>query len=136
MPIIPVVPDQLVDPPADFVPDELAEPAMEQEDLEPDPIEIVDTDSIEPEEEFQAEEIEDRVETRRPGRGKVLRFIVFETLTIAVLLASAKMAVMQRYSENSLSTLYGTVVVFAAIAATIIPVVFFALPPRLPTDKQ
>jgi hypothetical protein len=120
----------------DIVPDQLAEPLMDQEELEPEEVEIFETDSIESEGEFQADEIQHHVETRRHRRTKLVRFIVFETLTIAVLLASAKMAVMERSSENSLAALYGTIVVIAAIAATVIPVIFFGLPPTLPTDKR
>jgi hypothetical protein len=65
-------------------------------------------------------------------RAKLLRFLVFEAIALAALLLFAKLEVQERFSGNSLTYLYGTVMFIAAIASALIPVIFYALPPRLP----
>lgn len=64
--------------------------------------------------------------------GKLLRFVIFETIALVALLVFAKLEVQERFSGNSLTYLYGTVMFIAAIACALIPVIFYALPPRLP----
>jgi hypothetical protein len=65
-------------------------------------------------------------------RAKLVRFFVFETIALAALLLFSKLEVQERFSGNSLTYLYGTVMFIAAIASALIPVIFYALPPRLP----
>jgi hypothetical protein len=65
-------------------------------------------------------------------RVKLVRFLIFETIAIVALLVFAKLEVQERFSGNSLTYLYGTVMFIAAIASALIPVIFYALPPRLP----
>jgi uncharacterized membrane protein YcjF (UPF0283 family) len=155
MPVIPVVPDQLAETASYYVEDETAfepEPsAMPVVPLVPDQLVGEESDDLQQEtvvDEIDASEEnfsdeQDDPEWRAADHGfdrprrrrKLIRFIIFETLVIAVVLVAAKLAVMERYSENSLSALYATIVVIAAIAAAIIPVLFFALPPTLPGDR-
>ena len=126
MPILPVVPDQLAEPIQEEV-----EPELEPE-LEP----IEEAEEEMPVYEFSAVQAEARSQTRRRGVKKLFRFLVLETFAVGVLLVSAKFAVAERFSENSLSYLYGTVMVIAVVAAAVIPVIFYALPPRLPPPRE
>jgi hypothetical protein len=64
--------------------------------------------------------------------GKLMRFLILETIALSALLVFAKLEVQERFSGNSLTYLYGTAMFIAAIASALIPVIFYALPPRLP----
>jgi hypothetical protein len=64
--------------------------------------------------------------------GKLVRFLVLETIALSALLVFAKLEVEERFSGNSLTYLYGTAMFIAAIASALIPVIFYALPPNLP----
>lgn len=64
--------------------------------------------------------------------GKLVRFLIFETIAFGALLVFAKLEVEERFSGNSLTYLYGTAMFIAAAASALIPVIFYALPPRLP----
>lgn len=64
--------------------------------------------------------------------GKLARFLILETIAFGALLVFAKLEVEERFSRNSLTYLYGTAMFIAAAASALIPVFFYALPPRLP----
>ncbi|MGH8099840.1 MAG: hypothetical protein ACREIW_00985 [Chthoniobacterales bacterium] len=64
--------------------------------------------------------------------GKLVRFLIFEAIAFSALLVFAKLEVEERFSGNSLTYLYGTAMFIAGIASALIPVIFYALPPRLP----
>ena len=118
MPVMPTVPDQL----------EQAKEVNVQA-AEPEP------KWIEPPKEIQAQyegsaPLDHALARRR--RTKLLRFLIFETIALVALLIFAKLEVQERFSGNSLTYLYGTVMFIAAIASALSPVIFYALPPRLP----
>jgi len=64
--------------------------------------------------------------------GKLMRFLILEAIALSALLVFAKLEVEERFAGNSLTYLYGTAMFIAAIASALIPVIFYALPPRLP----
>ena len=72
----------------------------------------------------------------RRRRNKLIRFVFFEGVAIAALLVFAKLEVRERFSGNSLTYLYGTAMFLSALAAAVIPVIFYALPPTLPPNRQ
>jgi len=118
MPVMPTVPDQL---------EQVAESNVGTARPEPE--------WIEPPKEIPAQHegsapSDYGVAKRR--RTKLVRFLVFETIALVALLLFAKLEVQERFSGNSLTYLYGTVMFIAAIACALIPVIFYALPPRLP----
>ena len=118
MPVIPTVPDQLEQ--ATGISVEAAPPEPESTEL---PKEIlVQQKGFAP--------LDYGLVKRR--RTKLVRFLVFETIALVALLLFAKLEVQERFSGNSLTYLYGTVMFIAAIASALIPVIFYALPPRLP----
>ena len=67
---------------------------------------------------------------------KLVRFLVLEVLAVGALLVFAKLEVNERFSGNSLTYLYGTAMLISALAAAVIPVIFYALPPTLPSGRQ
>ena len=120
-------------PVATAVPDQLAETVPEYVDVEPDPIEMSEENV--PEYEFPAADAETH-SLRKHRRNKLIRFIVFEALAIGVFLVSTKLAIADQFAETSLTVLYKTLMFVAALAAAIIPVLFYALPPTLPPGRQ
>lgn len=131
MPILPVVPDQLAEP----IQEQLAPEPEPEPELEPELEPIEETEEEMPAYEFSGTQAEARSQRRRRVK-KLFRFLVFEALAVGALLLSAKFAVAERFSENSLSYLYGTVMVIAAIGAAVIPVIFYGLPPTLPPPRK
>ena len=124
LPVMPVAP---------AVPDQLAETVPEYVDAEPDPIEMSEENV--PQYEFPAADAEIH-SLRKHRRNKLIRFIVFEALAIGVFLVSTKLAIADQFAETSLTVLYKTLMFVAALAAAIIPVLFYALPPTLPPGRQ
>ena len=124
LPVMPVAP---------AVPDQIAETVPEYVDVEPDPIEMSEENV--PQYEFPAADAETH-SLRKHRRNKLIRFIVFEALAIGVFLVSTKLAIADQFAETSLTVLYKTLMFVAALAAAIIPVLFYALPPTLPPGRQ
>ncbi len=123
-PIIPVVPDQLGG---------IAQPAFRDNEPEVRPTKTMEETHAEPKaSEWQAQP---HFPPRR-RRAKLIRFIVYEALAIGALLVFAKLEVNEQFHGNSLTYLYGAAVFCSALAAAVIPVIFYALPPTLPPGRQ
>ena len=115
------------------MPDQLAETVSEYVDVEPDSIEMSEENV--PEYEFPAADVETHSPRKHRGK-KLIQFIFFEALAIGVFLVSTKLAIADQFAETSLTVLYKTLMFVAALAAAIIPVIFYALPPTLPPGRQ
>lgn len=134
-PVTPVMP---------AVPDALEETVVDPADFESEPVETAnlsgETEAISeediPDYEFQTWDAEDHSAARRRRRNKLIRFIFFELLAIGLFLVSTKLAIADQFAETSLTVVYKILMFTAALAAAIIPVVFYALPPTLPPGRQ
>ena len=118
MPVMPTVPDQLQNV-AQFI----------SGAVEPEP------EWIAPPNELSAENENSTGFDYAPAKrhwGKLVRFLILETIALSALLVFAKLEVEERFAGNSLTYLYGAAMFIAAAASALIPVIFYALPPRLP----
>ena len=118
MPVMPTVPDQL---------EKVAQFDSGAVELEPE--------WVAPPKELSEENKDSTGFDYAPAKrhwGKLVRFLIFETIAFGALLVFAKLEVEERFSGNSLTYLYGTAMFIAAAASALIPVIFYALPPRLP----
>jgi hypothetical protein len=75
-------------------------------------------------------DVDAAVETFR--RRKWARFILTELLAIAVLVPSAELALAHHFSNPTLILAMNLLTIISAVVAALIPVMFFAIPPRLP----
>jgi len=121
MPVMPVVPDELAQSGSTYIESE-PEAIEEQPEYDVPDYAYMGWD-------------EDR-SGRKRKRNKLIRFIIFETLSFGLLLFLAKLVVNEQFSESSLALLYKVLMFVAAVAVVIIPVVFYALPPTLPPTKR
>jgi hypothetical protein len=121
MPVMPTVPDELPEPITSY-------DAPETEIIETEEDEIRDF-------QFPGWEEEPR-HSRKHRRNKVIRFIFLEAFALAILIVSTKLEVADQFSENSLTLLYKALMLGSVIALAVFPVVFFALPPRLPPSRR
>ena len=118
MPVMPTVPDQL---------ENVAQ--FNSGAVEPEP------EWIAPPKELSAENENSTGFDYAPAKrhwGKLVRFLILETIALSALLVFAKLEVEERFAGNSLTYLYGAAMLIAAAASALIPVIFYALPPRLP----
>lgn len=120
MPVASVPPDELAPPGAPYA---AAEPAYNE-----------GWDDEAPDFQFPGWEEEPR-HHRRHRRNKVIKFILLELLALALLIVATKLEVAGQFTENPLTILYKILMGLAVIALAAIPVVFFALPPRLPPGR-
>jgi hypothetical protein len=67
---------------------------------------------------------------RHRRRMRLARFIVFETIAIAVLFISVVAGVSERFVAESLTPLFRVLPITAAIVAAILPIFFFGDPKR------
>lgn len=123
MPVMPVMPT---------VPDELSQPVEYYDPPEPEIIETEPEDM--PDYQFPGWGEEPRFAKKR-RRNKIIRFIFLEALAFALLIISTKLGMADQFSENSLTIVYKILMVISVIALAVIPVIFFALPPRLPPSR-
>jgi hypothetical protein len=75
--------------------------------------------------------------TQAPGpqrhrRVKLIRFIVWQTIALSVVAGAATLGVSQWFTDESLTLALRLLTITGALAATIIPVIFYAVPPKLP----
>lgn len=122
MPVMPSVPEELAEP-VEYYPEAGPELAESGEEEMPD-FQFADWDAG------------GRQYSRKHRRNKILKFIFFEGLALGVLIVSTKLEVADQFSENSFTLLYKVLMLVAAIALAVIPVAFFALPPRLPPTRR
>jgi hypothetical protein len=119
MPVMPTVPDQL---------EKVAQ--FNSGAVEPEP------EWIAPAKELSAENENSTGFDYAPAKrhwGKLVRFLILETIALSALLVFAKLEVEERFAGSSLTyLLYGAAMFIAAAASALIPVIFYALPPRLP----
>jgi hypothetical protein len=130
MPLVPAVPAARELP---KVPDELDQPVAFYVTPE---AEMIDTSEEEiPDFQFPGWEEQPR-HSKKHRRNKIIKFIFLEGLALALLIGSTKLEVADQFSESSLTVLYKVLMFLAVIAMAVIPVVFFALPPRLPPSRR
>jgi hypothetical protein len=69
-------------------------------------------------------------EVRRRRRIRTARFIAFETVAIAVFVISVLAGITERFAAETLTPLFRTLPITAAVVATILPILFFGDPKR------
>jgi hypothetical protein len=130
--VVPMMPVAPVMPRAPS-PDEWAQPAASYTEAE---AEMVDMEQEEiPDFQFPGWEEHPR-HSRKHRRNKIIKFIFLEGLALGLLIGSTKLEVADQFSESSLTVLYKVLMFLAVIALAVIPVGFFALPPRLPPSRR
>ncbi len=75
---------------------------------------------------------------REKGRRKTkfTRFIICESVTLAILLPLAILGLGRVFSDPTLVMLINILTIAAAVTAALIPILFFALTPTLPRDES
>jgi hypothetical protein len=69
-------------------------------------------------------------EIRRRRRMRTARFIAFETVAVAVFVLSVLAGISERFAAESLTPLFRTLPITAAVVAAILPIFFFGDPKR------
>jgi hypothetical protein len=67
---------------------------------------------------------------RHRRRVRTARFIVCETIAVAIMVASALAGVSARFAADNLTPIFRVLPVSAAIVAAILPIIFFGDPKR------
>lgn len=67
---------------------------------------------------------------RHRRRMRMLRFLAFEAIAVAVFLLSVLAGISERFSAESLTPIFRTVPILAAAVAAILPIFFFGDPKR------
>ncbi len=68
--------------------------------------------------------------------SRFVRFVSYELVAIIILVVSAVIGIHHRTSDDPLNLLTKLVLIGSAIVATLIPVLFYGLPDRLPRDDR
>lgn len=69
---------------------------------------------------------------RRIRRLKFVRFLICQMMALGLVAASAALAISRPFTSPSLTLTFTLLTVAGAIAAAIIPILFYALPAKLP----
>jgi hypothetical protein len=85
---------------------------------------------VAPDKELNGEELDPIGFARHRRRLRLARFIAFETVAVAVLIASILAGISARFAAESLTPLFRVLPVMAASVAAILPILFFGDPKR------
>jgi hypothetical protein len=85
---------------------------------------------VAPEDELNRKELDPIAFVRHRRRLRLARFIAFETVAVAVLVASILAGISARFAAESLTPLFRVLPVTAASVAAILPILFFGDPKR------
>ena len=69
-------------------------------------------------------------------RGKLIAFIIAEAVAIGLLLIAGTFAVLLRHPDPALALSMNVATIAAAAAVALIPIIFFAIAPVLPSDNR
>ncbi len=69
---------------------------------------------------------------QRQRRAKFIRFIICQIVALSIVSGSAALGISQWFTDESLTLTFKFLTISAAIAAVIIPILFYALPATLP----
>jgi hypothetical protein len=69
-------------------------------------------------------------------RGKLVRFILTELLAVSVLVPSAMLALLHRFTDPTLILTMNILTIVSAVVVVIVPIIFFAIPPTLPRNQR
>jgi hypothetical protein len=69
---------------------------------------------------------------QRRRRLKLIRFVVWQTIALSVVAGAATLGISQWFTDESLTLALRLLTIAGALAATIIPIIFYAVPPILP----
>ncbi|MEY2480508.1 MAG: hypothetical protein QOI04_1435 [Verrucomicrobiota bacterium] len=72
----------------------------------------------------------------RRRRSKLVRFVVFETVALLVLLVLAKLGMSHPFPGDPLRPWFRILTILAALIVGTIPILFYGLPPSLPRTKH
>ena len=67
---------------------------------------------------------------------KLRQFLIFETAALALLLASIWVAVATHLHPGAFAEVFRLLPIAPAAAVTILPILYFALPPRFPQERR
>ena len=71
-------------------------------------------------------------EVQRARRLKFVRFIIWQVAALSVVAGSVALGISQHFTDESLTLVFKLLTISAAVAAAIIPIIFYALPPIIP----
>jgi hypothetical protein len=67
---------------------------------------------------------------------KLRQFLIFESIAVALLLASIWLAMATHLGTGASAGVFRLLPLAPAVAVTLLPILYFALPPRFPRERR